>query len=61
MTAVFMRVILMTSIPVRLAAADKVNQNKSCENGRIFNKDTRKVSFKWRHPWIVLSFEIKSE
>ena len=30
-----------------------------CENGRIFNKQTRKLSFKWGDLWIISSFEIK--
>ena len=42
-----------------LPAPGFLDQYSSSENGRIFSKVDKKVSFKWDSPWILQSFEIK--
>ena len=54
-----MQVMLMTFIPVRHDFPEAKIGVVDCENGRIFKKQTRKLSFKWGGSWIVLTFEIK--
>ena len=54
-----MQVMLMTFIPVRHDFPEAKIGVVDCGNGRIFNKQTRKLSYKWRGSWIVLTFEIK--
>ena len=54
-----MRVMLMTCILAWHDFPEAKIGVVDCENGRIFNKQTKKLSFKWRGSWIISSFEIK--